>query len=92
MLVIGKWTHSIGCVVLIGSGMLRLPLPGFILVNLLATVPKSAVLFGFGYFAGDDYPLHRTARRPGLWPCCVRQALAAIALILRRADRVGAGR
>ena len=51
MLLIGKWTHSLGCVVLIGSGMLRVPLPRFILVNLLATVPKSAVLFGFGYFA-----------------------------------------
>ena len=51
MLVIGKWTHTIGCVVLIGSGMLRLPLPRFILINLLATVPKSAVLFGIGYFA-----------------------------------------
>ncbi len=41
---------------LIGSGMLRLPLPRFILVNLLATIPKSAVLFGVGYFIGDHYP------------------------------------
>ena len=56
MLLIGKWTHTIGGLVLVGSGMLRVPLPRFILVNLLATVPKSAVLFGFGYFAGDHYP------------------------------------
>jgi membrane protein DedA with SNARE-associated domain len=57
MLLIGKWTHSIGCVVLVGSGMLRLPLPRFLLLNLLATVPKSAVLFGFGYFASAYLPL-----------------------------------
>jgi membrane protein DedA with SNARE-associated domain len=56
MLLIGKWTHSIGFVVLIGSGMLRLPLPRFLIVNLIAAVPKIAVLFGCGYFAGDHYP------------------------------------
>ncbi len=38
MLFVGKWTHSIGGVVLMGSGMLRLPLARFILVNLLASV------------------------------------------------------
>ena len=56
MLFVGKWTHSLGCVVLIGSGMLRVPLPRFMLMNLLATIPKSAVLFGFGYFAAGWYP------------------------------------
>lgn len=91
MLVVGKWTHSIGCVVLVGSGMLRLPLPRFILVNLLATVPKSAVLFGFGYFAGADDPL--IAPHAFLVSAVLCAAgLAAVALILRRADRVGAGR
>ena len=57
MLLIGKWTHSIGGLVLIGSGALRLPLARFILVNLFASMPKSAVLLGFGYFASDYYPL-----------------------------------
>ena len=56
MLFIGKWTHSIGGLVLVGSGMLRVPILRFILVNLVATVPKSAVLFGFGYFAAGYYP------------------------------------
>ena len=65
MLFIGKWTHSIGWLVLIGSGMLRLPLPRFMLVNLLATIPKSAVLFGVGYFAGDCYPLFEQHIRAG---------------------------
>jgi membrane-associated protein len=55
MLLIGKWTHSIGFVVLTGSGMLRVPLGQFFLVNLVATIPKTLVLFGVGYFAGRDY-------------------------------------
>ena len=57
MLLIGKWTHSIGFLVLICSGMLRLPLRRFFLVNTLASLPKSAVLLGLGYFVGDHYPL-----------------------------------
>jgi len=57
MLFIGKWTHSIGLVVLIGSGMLRLPQLRFLVINLIATVPKIAVLFAIGYFAGGYYRL-----------------------------------
>jgi len=57
MLLIGKWTHTVGGLVLIGSGMLRLPLPRFMLVNLIATLPKTGVLFGFGYFASNYLPL-----------------------------------
>jgi len=56
MLLIAKWTHAIGFMVLIGGGAVRLPVPRFLLVNLLGTVPKIAVLFGLGYFAGDNYP------------------------------------
>jgi len=89
MLFIGKWTHSIGCLVLIGSGMLRLNLTKFILVNLLATVPKSAVLFGFGYFAADYYPLvERHVVLATLMLCAL--GAAAIALILRRTDSIWA--
>jgi membrane-associated protein len=57
MLFVGKWTHSVGFLVLIGSGMLRVPLARFAFVNLLATLPKSAVLFGIGFFAGGYYKL-----------------------------------
>ena len=35
------------------SGMLRVPLSRFLLVNLIGTLPKTAVLFSVGYFAGD---------------------------------------
>ena len=85
MLVIGKWTHAIGCVVLVGSGMLRLPLPRFLLVNLLATLPKSAVLFGFGYFASAYLPLLQRHAVATMFALCLLGAVA-VALIMRRPD------
>jgi len=90
MLFIGKWTHSIGWLVLIGSGMLRLKLPRFILLSLLATIPKSAVLFSVGYFAGDCYPLFERHFAIGTVVLCA-VGLAAIVLVLRRADALWAG-
>ena len=90
MLVVGKWTHSLGCVVLIGSGMLRLPLAGFIVVNLLATLPKSALLFSFGYFASAYLPLFE--RHAALATIVLGAVgVAAVALILRRPDGLRAG-
>jgi membrane protein DedA with SNARE-associated domain len=91
MLFVGKWTHSIGGLVLIGSGMLRLPLGRFLLINLLATIPKSSVLFGFGYFAGDHFS---TVERHGVLAGSLAfvAGLASIALILRRTDGAGARR
>jgi membrane protein DedA with SNARE-associated domain len=56
MLLIGKWTHSLGIVVLVGSGMLRLPLARYLFINFIATLPKSALLFSIGYFAASAYP------------------------------------
>jgi membrane-associated protein len=91
MLLIGKWTHSIGCFVLIGSGMLRIPLPRFIVINLLATIPKSAVLFCVGYFAGDCYAVFERHYAFGTLVLCAVGA-AAIMLVLRRADDIWAGR
>ncbi len=90
MLFIGKWTHSIGCLVLIGSGMLRLPLPTFMLVNLLATLPKSAVLFAVGYYASGYYPLVEQHVALATVILCAVGA-AAIVLILRRAEGLWAG-
>jgi membrane-associated protein len=91
MLLVGKWTHSIGGLVLVGSGMLRLPLPHFILVNLLATVPKSAVLFGFGYFAGDHTLFLERHGIVGTAVLCVA-GVASIVLILRRPNDLKASR
>jgi membrane-associated protein len=91
MLLIGKWTHTIGGLVLVGSGLLRVPLSRFILVNLLATVPKSAVLFGAGYFTGDHYPFLERHYALGLVALFVA-GVASIAVVLRRTDGIWAGR
>lgn len=56
LLVLGKWTHTIGCAVLMACGAARVPMPRFLLINLLATVPKSALLFAVGYYALDVFP------------------------------------
>jgi membrane-associated protein len=91
MWFVGKWTHSIGWLVLVGSGMLRLPLPRFIVINFIATVPKCALLLGLGYFAGDNYPFiedHAAAMTIAL---CIA-GVTAIAAILRRTGRLGADR
>lgn len=90
MLFIGKWTQSMGVVVLVGSGMLRLPLAKFMLVNLLATLPKSALLFGVGYFASDDirqFDQHPILSSLGLGLI----GIAATVLVLRKTHVLGAG-
>jgi membrane protein DedA with SNARE-associated domain len=89
MLLIGKWTHSIGCLVLVGSGMLRLPLPRFLLVNLLATLPKSAALFAFGYFAGNHISFLQDHFLSGS-AFLGAAGIACIALILRQTRNIGA--
>jgi membrane-associated protein len=91
MWVVGKWTHSIGWLVLVGSGMLRLPLPRFIIVNFLATVPKCALLLGFGYFAGDNYPFVEDHFAMMTIVLCVI-GVTAVAAILRRGGRLWADR
>jgi membrane-associated protein len=91
MLLIGKWTHSLGCLVLIGSGVVRVPMARFLLVNLIATVPKSALLFGTGYFIGDEFPLlerHSVVAAVTLGFA----GAASMGLVLLRADRVWARR
>jgi membrane protein DedA with SNARE-associated domain len=91
MLFIGKWTHSIGFFVLVGSGMLRLPLARFMLINLVATVPKSALLFGIGYFAAGYFPLvERHAVLATIILCIVGGS--AILLVVRRAGLIRADR
>jgi membrane-associated protein len=90
MLFIGKWTHSLGWLVLVGSGMLRIPLPRFILWSILATVPKSIALFCVGYFAGNFLPLFERHVTLGTIVLCA-VAVAAIALVLRCSEGSWAG-
>jgi membrane protein DedA with SNARE-associated domain len=83
MLFVGKWTHAIGAFVLIGAGAVRVPFPRYMLVNLLATLPKSAALLAVGYFAGNIYPLIAPHLLLGTI-VLLGVGLAALALILRR--------
>lgn len=89
MMFIGKWTHSLGWVVLIGSGMLRISLPRFILLSMLSTIPKSVALFCVGYFAGNFLPLLERHVELGTVVLCA-VGVAAIALVLRYADGIWA--
>ncbi|WP_417718623.1 DedA family protein [Salipiger sp.] len=54
-LVIGKLTHSAGAAVLVAAGLARMPLLRFLVVNLLATVPKSLFFVALGYAFGSAY-------------------------------------
>ncbi len=90
MLFVGKWTHAIGGFVLIGAGVLRQNPVKFLLVNLAATIPKSAVLLGIGYFAGNVYPL--VARHVILGTAVLLcLGAAAVAVLLLRGGGVAPG-
>lgn len=52
-LAIGKLTHSIGALVLVAAGAARMNYAEFLLINLVTTIPKSAVLLLFGYYLGQ---------------------------------------
>lgn len=52
-LVFGKLTHSAGAAILVAAGSARMPFGRFLWWNLLATLPKSAVLFGVGWVFGQ---------------------------------------
>jgi membrane-associated protein len=91
MLFIGKWTHSLGFAVLIGSGMLRLPLPRFMLINLVATLPKSAVLFGVGFFGSRYIPLFEDHTLLTTILLCVAGG-SAILVVVRRTGLIRANR
>ena len=84
-LIIGKWTHTFGCLILIGGGIARVPFGRFLAINLAATIPKSAVLFGIGYFAAGWLAAPRRHVTAGL----IVLGFAGIALfaLLRRSAR-----
>lgn len=55
MLLLGKLTHSAGFAVLLAAGAARVPLPQFLLFNLLGTLPKSLLFVAVGYWFGQLY-------------------------------------
>lgn len=54
-ILFGKLTHSAGFLVLVGSGMSRMPIKKFVWYNILGTIPKSFALMLLGYFLGSQY-------------------------------------
>ena len=55
IIIVGKLTHVLGLPVLIGAGLVRYPWPKFLLFNFMATLVKSAVLIGIGYYLADRW-------------------------------------
>lgn len=85
LLMTAKWTHVAGLPTLIAAGMARMPFLSFLLCNLLATLPKVAVLCLLGWSFG----LALTEFDPPLW-LVLPLAGAVLALMffhLRRKDR-----
>ncbi len=52
ILLFGKLAHSLGAAVLVAAGMARVPFVPFLLVNLVATIPKVTVLALLGWTFG----------------------------------------
>lgn len=51
-LLFGKLTHSVGFLVLLAAGAARVPVPRFLVYNLIGAVPKAAIFVALGYFGG----------------------------------------
>ena len=54
-LLFGKWTHSLGMVILVAAGATRTNLSKFILYNLIGTIPKSLAFMIIGFYFGSLY-------------------------------------
>lgn len=61
MLFFGKLSHAIGGIILFASGLAEIPFSYFLKFNFLATLPKSLILVGVGYFFGSTITNFRRA-------------------------------
>ena len=88
LLVVGKLTHSAGAAVLTAAGIARMDFGKFLLVNLLASIPKSLLFVGLGWIFGsawqrvDDWIFHGTLALSAL-------VLLAVSLWFLRKRKVG---
>lgn len=55
LLVIGKLTHAAGFAMLIAAGAARMPFGQFLMINLMATIPKCLFFMAVGYLAGSAF-------------------------------------
>ncbi len=53
VLFFGKLSHAIGGLILFAAGNVKIPFNEFLGFNLLATLPKSLILLGVGYYFGS---------------------------------------
>ena len=53
ILIAGKITHVVGFPILIGAGLSHYPISKFIIFDFIATIIKSGILIGLGYFFGN---------------------------------------
>lgn len=83
-LVLGKFTHALGAVVMLAAGAARMPPGHFLFWAMLAGVPKVFVLTGLGWQLGLVHPL--IAGNAWLVPMLIA-ALMLLARIIRRAWR-----
>jgi len=87
-LLIGKFTHAAGFLVLLAAGAARIPLQRFLAYSLLGTLLKSAAFVLLGYFAGAAY--HRIDSYLWLASCAVLAPACVVAgLLLRRHFTLG---
>jgi len=54
-LLFGKWTHSVGAIILTAAGMAKMPLDKFVFYNTAGSIPKSLALMLIGYYFGRAY-------------------------------------
>jgi len=54
-LLFGKWTQSVGAIILTAAGMAKMPLDKFVFYNTAGSIPKSLALMLIGYYFGRAY-------------------------------------
>lgn len=54
-LIIGKWSHAVGVVVLVAAGIAEMPFWRFVWFNLVASMPKSLIFVVVGFYFGHAY-------------------------------------
>lgn len=55
LLIWGKISHVFGAIILVSAGMAKIKFKDFIMLNLIATLPKSAILLLIGFYFGQAY-------------------------------------
>lgn len=61
VLFFGKLSHAIGGIILFAAGSAGIPLKDFLEFNFFATLPKSLILLGVGYYFGSTITSFRKA-------------------------------